>query len=419
MWGFFQSRDPFRVEALHWSYEKGRLLVSKEPVAWNADVAILELQVSFHPGLTPRKKEFALRQEGSPVSLLASTVQRQGDSQTYRIVFRLPLTQAPAPVHIFWRERLLVRREIPLLTKEQFLAGLRICQPTFAACLRGVTVPCRTFPTVQCQALLATAILRSTTSLLPLSGLDLAVVFEHPGDKARDAGGGGFGGTGKRSCNRPGGRPGLVVPVQLTATQLLQQEALVTVLAPKRPRRSGTWVVSWRVDELQLASQEVHSVGSASLRRCLEVQETSYVYQPVEGGLLYSKSCPDLDQVERVGPCFVLSSRLAGLAAFVTLDLYARWRSSLGPQFLSQQAVLLTDGGAVFTPGTLPVSQCRDLVGFELYHRGSLVASLAVQPRPCASFNSEGGFQMPDSNLLGNVSDAELNYRLSQLSKGD
>src|SRR5438132_834433 len=86
------------------------------------------------------------------------------------------------------------------------------------AVLGEESVACQTFVSTQCKGLLASAVLTSPTSLVPLADVDFHVDFR----------------------SEPNGSA-ISVPVRLSSTQLTGRQALLTVAPHKHPRRIGNW----------------------------------------------------------------------------------------------------------------------------------------------------------------------------------
>ena len=63
------------------------------------------------------------------------------------------------------------------MSKDEFLQNLRLQMPTLCVRLGTQTVACQTFVSSQCRGLLASAVLTSPTSLVPLLDLELQVEF--------------------------------------------------------------------------------------------------------------------------------------------------------------------------------------------------------------------------------------------------
>src|SRR5438105_941196 len=155
--------------ALHYSFEKAGLVLHDQPIPWNAEAVLVEANLRLAGGLR-QPADFTLLLPGrDPVR--AENVRRQegDDPHRHSVSFRLiPPTETQTAV-LQWRGQELGRLELPLLSREQFLEGLRLHLPTLYVQFGGDSVACKTFVPSQCKGLLASALLTSPTSLAPLA----------------------------------------------------------------------------------------------------------------------------------------------------------------------------------------------------------------------------------------------------------
>src|SRR5262249_22022222 len=145
-------RVGFQPQALHYSYEKAGLTVHDQPVPWNAEVVVVEALVRLP---APRRKaDFALRLPGQDPQP-ADALRRQENDERSRVVFRLPPPAATSAAEVVWRNHLLGQVTIPVLTREQFLQGIRLQMPTLFVRIGEESVACQTFVSTQCKGLMA------------------------------------------------------------------------------------------------------------------------------------------------------------------------------------------------------------------------------------------------------------------------
>jgi hypothetical protein len=134
-------------QAVHTRYEKAGLTLYDPPVPWNADAVVVEVLLRLPP-TARRKADFALRLPGrDPV--LPEGLRPEADDR-HRLTFRLPVPAASATGELLWKQRLLSRVGVPVLTADEFLAGLRLALPTVAVRLGPRTVAAQTFVASQC-----------------------------------------------------------------------------------------------------------------------------------------------------------------------------------------------------------------------------------------------------------------------------
>ena len=147
-----------------------------------------------------------------------------------------------------------------------------------------------------CAGLLASAILTSPTSLVPLLDLDLQVEFR---------------------CERGG--PAYVVPAKLSSSQLVGRQALITVIPRRFPRRMGSWVATWKLGDRVLTTHRIRAISQHRFQRSLRVVGTRFVVQSEKHGIKVCRQLPPLENVTRVGPCFFVCSSEVGMAGLCQL----------------------------------------------------------------------------------------------------
>src|SRR5262249_7534003 len=101
----------------------------------------------------------------------AEGLRDEGTEDVYRLFFRLAPPARSTAVDLLWRNRVLGQLTLPVLSCEEFLRHLRLQMPTMYVRIGDQSVACQTFVAMQCRGLLASALLTSPTSLVPL--LDL------------------------------------------------------------------------------------------------------------------------------------------------------------------------------------------------------------------------------------------------------
>jgi hypothetical protein len=388
------SRIASQTQALHFSYEKAGLVLNDQPIPWNAEAVLVEANLRLPPSASRRKADFVLRVPGQP-PLPPENLRRVENEDRFRISFRLPPPCTATTAELLHRNRLLGQLELPFLSREDFLQGLRLQMPTMYARLDGECVACQTFVTHQCKGLLASALVTSPTSLVPLLDLELQVEFRSETDG---------------SVSR--------VPVRLCSSQLSGRQALLTVALRKAPRRQGAWSAVWLIANRPLVSQRIRGISTRQFLRSLRVSDTRFVVQRGGEPLHLMRQPPPLETVNRVGPCFLVSSSEPGMAGVCPMQITAQVAGAVQSPQLFEQQVLISDGPTMVVPGTLERAELRQVSAFELRIQGKVVGLLSLCPAPSANFTAEGGFKPAQEFPWTNAAEDEMNERLNRLLEG-
>jgi hypothetical protein len=392
LWPF--TRISSQPQALHYSYEKAGLTVADQPIPWSAEAVLVEARLRLPQAAGRRKSDFLLRVAGrDPVP--AEDLRRHDAENHYRISFRLEPPGVTATAEVLYRNHTLGQLTLPFLSREEFLQGVRLQMPTLFVRLGEESVACQTFVASQCKGLIASALLVSPTSLVPLLDLDLQVEFR----------------------SERGG-PVQVVPARLCSSQLANRHALVTVVPRRFPRRIGSWLVTWSLADRPLAGHRVRSISTRTFQRSLRVSDARFVLRWPKGDVTLARQVPPSEKPSRVGPCFLVSSREPGMAGFCQLQVHAQVPGSVQPPLLMEQEVLITDGPTTFAPGTLDAADVGQIAAFELCLKGQSLGLLSLCPAPTATFTSEGGFKPPHDFAWSAAAEEELNDRLNRLVEG-
>lgn len=390
------SRPRGGGQPVHLFYEKSGLTLPGSPIPWNAEAVLIEVLLRLPPGGRQRS-DFVLRIPGQPPIPAESLRRETSEDRLFRIVFRTATPAAIVTAEITWKHRLLTTVPIPIVTQSAYLADLRMTTPTVAVRIDGQYVAARTFVTSQCKGLLTSLVLKSSTSLAPLTDLGIAVVFRS--DRT---------GTEHR------------IPVPLTSTQMAAKEALLTAAPTKLPRTSGDYSLTWMVGDRTLLTQRLSAVTGRRFVQSLRVSEARFVIaDPITGAVRAVRQPPVAGEAVRTGPCFVIASRESGSAGVVDLTVVSQVSGPGKGETVLRQSVLLTDGPTVFAPGLLEPSQLESVVGFELRHKATILGSLSFRPVPSAAINSEGAFKPAPDFTWSSGAEEELTTRLSKLMGGD
>jgi hypothetical protein len=376
---------------LHASYEKAGLTISDQAIPWNAEAVLVEALLHLPAASGRRKADFQLRVPGQDLHL-AEQLRRQEGEDYFRLTFRLPPPGMTVTAELLFRDHVMGQVNLPHLSREDFLQGLHLQMPTLFVRLGAESVACETFVSNQCKGLLASAVLSSLTSMVPLLDLDLQVEFR---------------------CERSG----MVcrVPATLCSSQLTGRQALISVLPRRYPKRLGTWTATWLLCNRTLATQRVRGISQRTFQRSLRISDTRFVVQSPSGVVRLTRQVPPLEKASRIGPCFLVASGEPGMAGLCKLQIAAQVPGAVQPPLLLEQEVLITDGPSMVAPGTLDSGDLAQVSGFELTLQGKALGALSMCPAPTASFNNEGGFKPPHDFTWSAAAEEEMNERLNRL----
>jgi hypothetical protein len=405
------SRIGAGPQALHYSFEKAGLTLHDQPIPWNAESVLVEASLRLPPTISRRKTDFSLRLPGHP-AILPDNIRRQDADQApapgrplpgdnrHRLTFRLTPPSTTSTVELLYRNRLLGQLTLPFLSRDEFLQNIRVQMPTLFVRIGEDSVACQTFVTNQCRGLLATGLVVSPTSLAPLLDLELSVEFRN---------------------ERVGVRAGSAVsrvPARLSISQLAGRQAMITVAPGRLPRRQGVWSAVWLLGDRVLASQRIRGITRKQFQRSLRISDTRFVVQEAGGSPHLVRQPPAGGLLERIGPCFLVSSSEAGMAGLCPVQIVAQVPGAVKGPLLFQQDVLITDGPTMVAPGTLDRAELRQVAAFELHVQGKCLGVLSLCPAPAAVFNAEGGFKPPREYTWSNAAEEEMNERLNRLLEG-
>jgi hypothetical protein len=381
-------------QAMHFSYEKAGLTVDDQPIPWNAEAVVVEGILRLSSPASRRKADYLLRVDRRE-SIPAESLHKDEAADVHRVFFRLPPPKQATTVELLWRQHTLGQLTLPVLSCEEFISHLRLQLPTLFVRLGDQSVACQTFVATQCRGLLASAMLTSPTSLVPLLDLGLQVELRSE-------------------------RSGVVhaVPARLCSSQLAGRQALVTVVPRKFPHRIGTWLATWLVGDRPLATHQVRAISQRHFLKSLRISDTRFVVQKSKDGVTQTRHAPAPDGLARVGPCFLVSSGEPGMAGICRLQVRAQVAGSIQPPLLLEEEVLITDGPTVFAPGTLDAADLGQVSGFELRMKGKTLGVLSLCPAPAATFTAEGGFRAPQDFNWSAAAEEELSDRLGRLLDG-
>jgi hypothetical protein len=383
---------PAQQGGLALRFEKNGLVVANEPVPWNADAVVLEAMLKIPATVPWRKSDFQVHIPGIPPTG-PHALTREDGGEKYRVQFRLPRLAETTWAEMVWRGQVLARTMIPVLRPDAFLDSLQCRAPTVAVRLDDTTVACQAFLSAQGKGVLASCLFSSPTCLAPLADLDLAVEFVEVAAERTQR-----------------------VPVRLAAHQWASREALATVAMPRRPNRLGLWLVRWVVAGRVLAQRELRVLGKRQLNKMVHVAEGRFVAEGADRRLTLVPDLTSAKGAARAGPCFLLASRLPGLAVRLQLEVRIKTKTPALPPTAHVEPVLLADSPTPYLPGTLSWDDLNHVLGFELWCDGRVLSFLSVLPAPAAHFTAEGGFRPTTEDFVwSSAAEEELTNRLTRL----
>jgi hypothetical protein len=379
-------------QALHLSYEKAGLTLHDQPVPWNAEAVLVEASLRLPTGCR-RKADFQLRL-GRRELIPVESLRREEGEDRHRLYFRFPPPAETTTADLLFRTHVLGQISLPILSREEFASRLQVQMPTLFVRFGEQSVACQTFVATQCRGLLASAVLTSPTSLVPLLDIGLHVEFRS-----------------ERGATHS-------VPARLSSSQLAGRQALVTVVPRRFPRRVGSWTATWVLGDRPLVTQRIRAISQRHFQRSLRVSDTRFVLQTKKPGVTVTRHVPPLEGVERVGPCFFVSSREQGMAGVCRLQVRTQVPGSVQPPLLVEEEVLVTDGPTMFAPGTVDAVDLGQVTAFELRSKTGTLGVLSLSPAPTANFTAEGGFKAPHDYPWSPAAEEELNDRIARLFEG-
>ncbi len=158
------------LEDVQIGYEKAGMTVFGEPIPWNAEAVLVEALLWGGSREEKRPEAFSLR---LPYSFFGpSTSVSCEEEGLVRLTFRLPPIKQSTWADLCWRSLPLRRLHLPFLGLADFLESLHIVAPTLFACFGDHQVACAAVVPHHCDGLLATGLLTSPTSLLPVLDLN-------------------------------------------------------------------------------------------------------------------------------------------------------------------------------------------------------------------------------------------------------
>jgi hypothetical protein len=222
LWPLFRCRP--QALSLQYGFEKAGISIRDEPIPWNADAALVEMSMrcsTAYSSSTQRKDDFELRLPHRKWFAAHGAQRRETDDQ-FVVSFRIPVPRTTTLAEIYHRGNLLGQITLPVLEEEEFLRNLQFQMPSIFAKLGKESVACKSFVSSQCNGLLASGVISSPTSLLPLLDLSLEVEFGNEG-------------TGEVS----------ELPIRVTSVPVSQKSAFISIMPPKLARCISRWVAQW------------------------------------------------------------------------------------------------------------------------------------------------------------------------------
>jgi hypothetical protein len=391
-WRLWRWGKPL-LHSLRHEYEKAGIRIGEEPVPWNADDIFVHAQISLPPFVDWCKSDFELRAPGWR-SQTAISVEKKQEDDLFDVCFRCPSLQGPVLAVLLCQGTRLGRIRLPFLSADNFLSGLRIDAATVVASLRDSEIPCQSLADGQSHHMIATGILCSPTSLLPLIGFEIvAEVEDNDGQAER------------------------VIRPRLSAGQLQSKQASLCMTIGQSNRFRGGLRVNWRVGNRILARCSMRNVSRSMFQESIYLVESRYVYQDDPQSMNKESHRATAPENAFPRPCFVLASKEPGLAGVCPLELRVNFRDQARRPMAVLETMVITQTPALFSP-KVPV-RCGEIRSFELFCAGRMLGVVRVSPAPSASFNREGGFKATEDYLWNAWAEEEVANRLQMLMETD
>ncbi|VTS00192.1 hypothetical protein [Tuwongella immobilis] len=378
-------RDPF-----HRSYEKGGLILQNSQIPWNAEAVQIETLLNL-PANARNRSDYRLEFPGFE-PIVAESLTAQPNGNFHRLNFRIPFCPPRSLVgQMCWGEMTLAPVSLDILTEAECARGVSLALPTIYVQLGNRVVAAQTVVASQLRQLSVAAVLRSSfVQLAALGESSLAVELVNQVGEVAER-----------------------VPVTLSASQRRTREALIHAIFRRKPSGTGDWQVRWVLGERILDSLRLQTVTRTTFERSLRVSDTRFVL--CNGDDVRLEREVQNRTAQRIGPCFVVSSELAGVAGFATLRVQAQVHGTHQPPVMDSSELLITDGRTVFAPGTCDAADFAQILAFELVLGRRVVGTLPVSPFREARFNSEGGFTAPPNFRWNATAQSALDERLNRL----
>lgn len=379
------------TSGLYYSFEKAGLTLDRQPIPWNAEAVLVEAIVNAVTLSAERLREYALILPGG--SRVLAETSRPGLPGVTHIFFRLAVPPTTMPAEIRDRERTLGQINLPVLTQADFLKNLTFAEPTVHVRMKDGAHACQAYVAVQAKEVIASMLLSSPTSLAPLADLELGANVV-----ARD-----------ELVDRR--------VVRLGSKQLAAKQALIVVPFAK-PRWAADWQVAWTVGDEVRATQTIHAYRPSEFIPSLRLSTTRLYLEGPAGVLPLARfSPPTLAGITRLGPVFLVSSGITGIAATADFQVIVRDRSRRPLMDMPTVTALVSDGPTVIAPGTLAADE--SIGSFELWSGRRRLGELPLGAPPTAAFNAEGGIATPQVDFAWSPqAEEQLQQKLGQLLGG-
>jgi hypothetical protein len=381
-----------QVRSIVHRHTLGGLTFDNEAIPWNAGSVEVEAIIRCGPRWRPQQTDLILRLDSGD-SFTAIEFKPEEGSNSFRVRFRVPVPRRVAAAQLFLRQWSLGQITLPLLTRQQFLTAVESASPAVHVLLGSQYVSCRSFVATQIRGVLASVVLRSRYSLLPLLSQNLRLeVFDE---------------NGKLVCeNAPA----------LTASQLAGKETVV-LATPDFPRRKGTFRLDWLLNKECICSHEVHALSLPGFLSQVQVRDMRFVVQSQAGDSQWFRNVPSIGANDRAGPGFTVQSGIRGGAGLVRIRIVAAGKANAAAHTLASDLRLVTDGATTVVPGSYNSKDLAQIQRFELRIGRKCLAILQTQPTPHARFDREGAFEETEAFCWDARAEEELNERLNALLK--
>ncbi len=370
-WVVVHHQEAYETPALPWLSDQGRLEVY---------LALRRLE---------RKDFFLLLPGEGPLPCAALEPIEGGVS---RLVFPVHRPPRPCEAELCWRQHVLFRIPVRVLTMSGLLASLEVSQGAMYGTICGKNVYARRFPIGQLEGLCVAARVRSPYPLVLADAVRLTVCLVS-GDDAEEL---------VRQS-----------PISLNLLQRQSTESLIVQSIDVTGLPAGRYRLELRAAGGVLWAEELYLMDAASWLE--EIRCVHQCFVSLEEGWIAKelREVPAGVDFGPYAPCFVLRA-----ARWTAGQVGVRLMALVGndaPQELLVDRIVITDAPTPYVPDLPTRLPMRDMTGFELRVAGRTLAQLLFSPAPRAKLNAEGGFRPPPYFEWNEAAERQLYERLAQL----
>ncbi len=375
------------IQSLRWVFVHHHGEYETPALPWLSDQARLEVCLALR---RLERKDFFLFLPGEgPLPCARLEPIEDGLS---RLVFPVHRPLRSCEAELCWRQHVLLRIPVQVLTMTGLLASLEVPQGAMFGNLCGKSVYARRFPVGQLEGVCVAARVRSPYPLVLADAVRLTLCL--------------VSGDGAEELVRQ-------APISLNLLQMQSTESMIVQSIGVTDLPAGRYRLELRAAGGVLWAEELYLMDATSW-----LEEIRCVYQcfvSLEEGWAGQelREVPAGLDLGSYAPCFVLRAArwTAGQVAVRLMALVANET----PRELLAEQIVITDAPTPYVPHLPTRLPLRDIAGFELRVAGRTVGQLLFSPAPRAKLNAEGGFRPPPFFEWNEAAERQLYERLAQL----